>query len=68
MQSYRLDRTAFRIATFQEADHWRAYWLGKSPSERLQAAWHLVCRAYNLDPEQEHRLDRTKFAMRKQPA
>ncbi len=67
MPTYRLDRTAFRIATFQEADHLRTFWLNKSPLERLQAAWHLTCRANNLDPGQEHRLDRTKFSMRKNP-
>ena len=65
MNTNRLDRTAFGIATFEEASNTRAYWLSKTPAERLAAAWQLTCRAYGLDPNVQHRLDRTVFSMRK---
>lgn len=62
---YRLDKSAFRIQTFEEASNNKAYWLSKSPSERWQAAWYLICCAYGLDPDNPPRLDRTAFSMRK---
>lgn len=66
METYRLDRTAFAIQSFEEAAHRRNYWLAHTPQERLAAAWYLICSAYNLDRTKLHRLDRTAFAMRKQ--
>lgn len=62
---YRLDRQAFAIHTFETASHQRAYWLSKTPGERLAAAWHLTCRAWNLNVEEVHRLDRTHFSIRR---
>jgi hypothetical protein len=66
MEAYRLDRTAFKIQTFEAARHNRAYWMAKAPRERLEAAWYLVCSAYNLSHNASHQLDRTIFSMRKQ--
>ncbi len=65
MEEYRLDRTAFKIQTFEEASNQREYWLSKTPKERLEAAWYLICAAYNLDYRAENRLDRTYFQIRK---
>lgn len=62
---YKLDRTAFKIQTFEEADNDRNYWLSKTPWERLLAAWFLSCTAYGLDPEKPQKLDRTAFSIRK---
>jgi len=62
---FRLDRTAFKVQSFQEADQNKAYWLCKQPIERLAAAWYLSCCAFNVNP-QEIRMDRTAFQMRKQ--
>jgi len=33
-----MDRTAFKINTFEEADNNVEYWLSKTPTERLAAA------------------------------
>lgn len=66
-KTYRLDRTAFKINTFEEAADQVSYWKTKTTQERLAAAWYLTCQAYNLDPEAEHRLDRTVFSMRNRP-
>ncbi len=65
MKRYRLDKSIFSIKTFDEATSNRSYWMSKSPAERLSAAWYLICCAYNLDPNKEHRLDRTLFSKRK---
>jgi len=62
---FRLDRTAFSIQPFEAQGKNREYWLSKTTDERLAAAWYLTKCAYGLDPEIEHRLDRTVFSMRK---
>lgn len=62
---YRLDRNAFKIQSFAEADNTTAYWRKQKPEERLKAAWYLICSAYGLDPTNPPRLDRTHFSMRK---
>ncbi len=62
---YKLDRTAFKIQSFEEADHNRKYWLTKSYKERLEAGWYITCVAFNVDPISV-RLDRTLFSIRKQ--
>jgi len=64
-KKYRLDKSAFRIQTFEEASNNKEYWLSKSPSERWRAAWYLTCCAYGIDHENPPRLDRTVFSMRK---
>jgi|JI10StandDraft_1071094.scaffolds.fasta_scaffold15879_8 hypothetical protein len=64
-KKYRLDKSAFRLQTFEEASNNKEYWLSKSPSERWHAAWYLICSAYNLDPDNPPRLDRSVFSMRK---
>jgi hypothetical protein len=62
---YRLDRQAFTINTFESAANQRASWLSKPARERLAAAWQLTCRAWNLNVEEEHPLDRTHFSTRR---
>ncbi len=62
---YRLDRTAFKIQSFEEAADTKEYWLSKTPDERLAAAWYLTCCAYGIDYDNPPRLDRTVFSMRK---
>ncbi|MEY3248196.1 MAG: hypothetical protein RL742_239 [Bacteroidota bacterium] len=67
MDHFRLDRTAFTIQTHQEAANRRAYWMEKTPLERLAAAWYLICAAYNLDIQNPPRMDRSVFVIRKRP-
>jgi hypothetical protein len=64
MESYRLDRQAFSVQSFEEASKQRDYWMQKTAMERLAAAWYLVCTAYQLDYHGQHRLDRTAFSIR----
>lgn len=63
---YRLDRSAFTIQNFESASKQRAYWLSKSPAQRLEAAWYLICAAWNLDAGKPQPMDRNCFSMRKQ--
>jgi len=65
MKDYKLDRKAFKIQTFEEADKTAEYWRSKTPQERFEAAYYLICQAYHIDPENPPRLDRTVFSMRK---
>jgi len=61
---YRLDRTAFKAQTFEEADNSVAYWLQRPAAERLRAATYLIFSAWNLDPAHPAPLDRTYFKIR----
>jgi hypothetical protein len=61
---YRLDRTAFKKQTLEEADNTRSYWLTKSLEERLQSAMYLNSIAYNFPIANPPRLDRTFFQKR----
>ncbi len=65
MEYPRLDRTRFKMQSFQEADDQLQYWLTKTPVERLQAAYYLISVAWGFDINNPPRLDRTKFSMRK---
>jgi len=61
---YRLDRKSFSIHNFESAANHRAFWLSKTPAERLSAAWYLICAAWNLDVNAPNRLDRSCFSIR----
>lgn len=61
----RLDRTKFKIQSFQEADDQLNYWLTKTPMERLQAAYYLISVAWDFDFYDPPRMDRSKFSVRK---
>lgn len=63
---HRLNRNAFKKQTASEASNTLAYWQSQSDAEKLRAAYYLSLRAYGFGPENEPRLDRTKFSMRKQ--
>lgn len=56
---FELDRTAFKIKTFQEADSNVRYWLSRTPRERLEAAHYLIRRAWNIADDDVIRMDKT---------
>jgi hypothetical protein len=62
---FRLDRTAFRAVTFEEAEQTQAYWLTKTPAERFRAAMYLNSIAYNFDINNPPKMDKTVFSTRK---
>lgn len=61
----KLDRSAFRIQSFKQADHNRKEWLTKSPEERWTDSWYLLASAWGFDPDNPPRMDKTIFSMRK---
>jgi len=50
VDSVRLDRTAFSAASLLEPSDEKAYWLSKSPYERLQAVELMRQIVYGYDP------------------
>ena len=62
---FSLDRSVFKIQTFQEADNTVNYWLKETPLERWRAAWFITCAAYGIDCKNPPRLDRQHFSVRK---
>ena len=61
----RLDRTAFKIQTYQEASNNYEYWIRKSENERLSAAFYLNSVAYNFPINNPPRMDKNLFTIRK---
>jgi hypothetical protein len=65
MSSYRLDRTAFKVQTAEEASKSdAAYYRTLSPQERLRIANYLNSIAYNYPENDPPRLDKTVFKIR----
>ncbi len=63
---YRLDRSAFSMGNHQETEEKnKKYWLSQSMHERLKAAMYLNSIAFNFDIENQPKMDRTAFSMRK---
>jgi hypothetical protein len=67
MKEYRLDKTTFKIMTFEEADMMNVYESDISYRERLREAYYLTSIAFGFDLENPPKLDRTVFSSRKQP-
>jgi hypothetical protein len=62
---YKLDRSAFKINSFKEADNTYSYWMLKSADERFAAAWYLISCAWDFDINNPPRMDKTFFLIRK---
>ncbi len=66
MREARFDKTAYAEKTYEEADNTVAYWMSRTPTERVVAAYHLSLRAYGIDPNGPHpKIDLTIFSTRK---
>lgn len=63
--SYKLDRTAFKHQTLDEASHQLEYWKQQPYSERLKTANYLNSVAYNFDVNNPPKMDKTFFVIRK---
>lgn len=61
---FRLDKTAFKSGKIADQNNNVAYWLNKTPIERLEAAWFLTCHAYGIDYKDPPKLDKMKFSKR----
>ncbi len=64
-KKYRMDKTAFKIQTFEEADDAMRNYTNHSIKERLEIAWYLTSVAYKFDINNPPRMDKTVFSMKK---
>ena len=60
----RLDRTAFHAGTHQQTEEYHRQHQPTTLADRLRAAAYLNSVAYNYDPDNPPRLDRTAFSCR----
>lgn len=60
MDNFKLDRTAFKAQTLQEAANHTDYYKNITWQERLQVAAYLNSVAYNFDFNNPPRMDKTK--------
>lgn len=65
MADYKLDRTAFKIMTFKEADTANVFDKDISYSERLSQAYYLISQAYRFSMTDQPKLDKSCFSSRK---
>jgi hypothetical protein len=61
MNSFKLDKTAFKAQTLKEASNHASAYKKLSWQERLKVAAYLNSVAYNFDITNPPRMDRTKF-------
>ncbi|HTN05263.1 hypothetical protein [Agriterribacter sp.] len=64
-KKYRMDKTAFSIQTFEEADGAMRDYSNHTFRERLHIYWHLTSIAYKFDLNTPPQMDKTVFGMRK---
>lgn len=64
-KKYRMDKTAFKIQTFEEADDAMRNYTNYSVKERLEIAYYLTSVAYKFDMEHPPRMDKTAFRIKK---
>jgi hypothetical protein len=62
MNSFKLDRTAFKGQTLQEAANHAEHYKKLSWQERLKVAAYLNSVAFNFDLNNPPRMDKTKFS------
>ncbi|WP_461449335.1 hypothetical protein [Mucilaginibacter sp.] len=64
MSSYRLDRTAFKAQTAEEAADHATYYKTLTWQERLRIANYLNSIAYNYPENEPPKVDKTAFSVR----
>ena len=64
MEKFRLDRTAFKAQTLEEAAQHSEYYKKLTWQERLQIANYLNSVAYNYDLNNPPKMDKTKFSVK----
>lgn len=61
MDQFKLDRSAFKAQTVEEASNHAVYYKSKTWQERLQIAAYLNSIAFNYQLDNPPKMDRTKF-------
>ena len=65
-KKYRLDKTAFKAMTVQEADNYMRDYKQYNWKERLKISFYLTSLAYRFDVNDPPRMDKTLFIAIKQ--
>ena len=65
MKEYRLDKTAFKMQTFEEANMNNIFDDDVPLAERLRQAYYLTSIAYGFSRDNPPKLDKSVFSMRK---
>jgi hypothetical protein len=65
MSGYKFDRSAFRVQTFKESDAANKFGKDISYAERLRQAYYLISKAYGFALNDQPKLDRNHFSIRK---
>jgi len=65
MADYKLDKTAFRINTLEEADASNVFNKNVSYAERLRQAYYLISKAYGFSMNNQPKMDKGYFSSRK---
>lgn len=60
----KFDKSIFKKASFEQADHQKEFWQGKSYAERLEAGVLMTKIAYGLVNQPEIRMQKTLFETR----
>jgi hypothetical protein len=50
---YKMDKTAFSVSTMEDESDEKAYWLSKTPEERISALEYMRQMLYGYDPATE---------------
>ena len=64
-KKYRMDKTAFKLQTVEEADDAMRNYVNHSVKERLEIAYYLTSVAYKFDMDNPPRMDKTAFCIKK---
>lgn len=64
-KKYRMDKTAFKMQSFEEADNAMRDYSNHTAKERLEIAYYLTSIAYKFDMEHPPRMDKTAFSIKK---
>ena len=64
-KKYRMDKTAFKIQTFEEADDAMRNYADYTIKERLEIAYYLTSIAYKFNIDSPPRMDKSFFQIKK---
>ena len=62
---YKMDKTVGRAMTHKEAEKEKLFPPESTAKERLDQAWYLTYQAYDIDPENHPKIDKTVGSSRK---
>ena len=65
MKDYRLDKTVFKMQTFEEAERSNIFEESVAPYERLSQGWYLSAMVHGVDPYNPVKMEKRLISIRK---